>query len=201
MWGLHATLSELTGSRDGGEFEKFEDVGSLPFHYWLDIMNPTANQIRELEIAFGIHPLTSEDILAKDGREKLEEYAGYVFLVFAERQTTANSYREVNLNLLVFPGVIISVHHVPLKSFTQVMYHIRHSGLPASLPVDWVAYKYLDMITDEYVLMVDAIYREADLIEALITDILPGKEQVLRRIGNSFSVSHYAFIIDLSYSV
>ena len=122
----------------------------------------------------------------KGTREKLEEYTRYMYLVFNERQRVpnCNRYRDVNLNLLVFPGILLSIHQLPVRSLTQVMYHVRHSALPFNVPVDWVAYKFLDMITDEFVLMVDAIYREVDYLDTMVAEVSEGdKEEILRRIG------------------
>ena len=65
----------------------------------------------------------------------------------------------------------------------QVMYHVEYH-LPSIVPVDWIAYKFLDMITDEFVLMVDAIYREIDFLDNLVSESEDvDKEEVLRRIG------------------
>jgi len=162
------------------------EIMELPFIYWIDILNPSNSQVEDLQEAYSVHPLTSEDILIRGTREKLEEYSSYMYLVFNERQRVPNSnqYRDVNLNLLIFPGVILSIHMLPVKSLTQVMYHVQHSTLPNNVPVDWVAYKFLDMITDEFVLMVDAIYREVDYLDTMVHDIGEGnKEEILRRIG------------------
>lgn len=109
-----------------------------------------------------------------------------MYLVFNERQRVPNSnrYRDVNLNLLVFPGIVFSIHMLPVKSLTQVMYHVQHSTIPVNVPVDWVAYKFLDMITDEFVLTVDAIYREVDYLDTMVNDMGDeNKEEILRRIG------------------
>lgn len=35
----------------------------LQQRYWVDICNPTSEQMEMLEKAFGLHPLTTEDIL------------------------------------------------------------------------------------------------------------------------------------------
>jgi len=167
--------------------EDYDGDSEIPFRYWVDVLNPTSEQIEELQQALGFHPLTSEDLLLKGTREKLEEYPSYLYLVFNERQRVPNSnrYRDVNMNLLIFPpGIIVSIHLLPVKSLTQVMYHVQHGTMPADVTVDWVAYKFLDMITDEFVLMVDAIYREVDYLDTMVSDVGDeDKEDVLRRIG------------------
>jgi len=64
------------------------------------------------------------------------------------------------------------------------LYHVQYGSLPEIVPVDWIMYKFLDMITDEYVLMVDTIYREANYLDNMVADIgINNREEVLRRIG------------------
>ena len=48
--------------------------------FWLDISRPDSRDVRFLEDVFGIHPLTAEDIITADTREKVEIYDGYLFL-------------------------------------------------------------------------------------------------------------------------
>ena len=63
------------------------------------------------------------------------------------------------------------------------MYHVQYQ-LPAIIPIDWIAYKFLDMITDDFVLMVDSVYREVDYLDTMVSNMTEGnKEEILRRIG------------------
>ncbi|TIA89584.1 hypothetical protein E3P99_02018 [Wallemia hederae] len=52
--------------------------------WWLDIKSPTWDDMRSLCKIFPLHPLTQEDILQQDTREKLETFSGlgYTLIVF-----------------------------------------------------------------------------------------------------------------------
>ncbi|BGP33419.1 hypothetical protein JCM10296v2_005220 [Rhodotorula toruloides] len=52
--------------------------------WWLDIMCPSVADMRELRKLVPLHPLTIEDILHQETREKMESFAGlgYYFIVF-----------------------------------------------------------------------------------------------------------------------
>ena len=95
---------------------------SLEYKYWIDVLNPSADQMEQIQQAFGIHPLTSEDILTKGTREKIEEYTTYTYLVFNERQQILNSnrFQEVNVNILIFPGLIFTFHNLAINSLSMV---------------------------------------------------------------------------------
>jgi magnesium transporter len=49
--------------------------------WWLNMVNPT-EEIRPICRAFGIHPLTAEDIQTQETREKVELFPSYYFACF-----------------------------------------------------------------------------------------------------------------------
>lgn len=61
--------------------------------FWLDVLNPTEEEMKVLSKAFGIHPLTTEDIFLGEAREKVELFRDYYLVCFrsfdivAERHT------------------------------------------------------------------------------------------------------------------
>ena len=64
-----------------------------PQPFWLDVLNPTEEEMKVLSKAFGIHPLTTEDIFLGEVREKVELFRDYYLVCFrsfdivAERST------------------------------------------------------------------------------------------------------------------
>lgn len=53
-----------------------------PSPFWLDILNPTEDEMKVLSKAFGIHPLTTEDIFLGETREKVELFRNYYLVCF-----------------------------------------------------------------------------------------------------------------------
>lgn len=53
-----------------------------PIPFWLDIMNPTEEEMKVISKAFGIHPLTTEDIFLGETREKVELFRNYYLVCF-----------------------------------------------------------------------------------------------------------------------
>ena len=49
--------------------------------FWLDIVDPDEEDFEILAKVFGFHHLTIEDVQHKQQRPKLDEYAGYSFMV------------------------------------------------------------------------------------------------------------------------
>lgn len=50
--------------------------------FWLDVLDPTEEEIKVLSKTFGIHPLTTEDIFLGEAREKVELFKSYYFVCF-----------------------------------------------------------------------------------------------------------------------
>ncbi|CDO96559.1 unnamed protein product [Kluyveromyces dobzhanskii CBS 2104] len=53
-----------------------------PSPFWLDILNPTEEEMKVVSKAFGIHPLTTEDIFLGEVREKVELFKDYYLVCF-----------------------------------------------------------------------------------------------------------------------
>lgn len=69
-------------------FSELDDV--TPF--WLDILNPTEEEMKVLSKAFGIHPLTTEDIFLGEAREKVELFKDYYLVCFRSFDIVAERY-------------------------------------------------------------------------------------------------------------
>lgn len=50
--------------------------------FWLDVLNPTEDEIKVIAKSFGLHSLTAEDILLGESREKVEVFNNYYFICF-----------------------------------------------------------------------------------------------------------------------
>jgi Mg2+ and Co2+ transporter CorA len=102
---------------------------------WVDIENPTEQDMKVVEAKFGLHPLTTEDILnfstgiiiaaishLVDAREKTESFENYLFVVTKEMGyfEGSNILHASNINSIVFPGVILTIHPDGVSSISMV---------------------------------------------------------------------------------
>jgi magnesium transporter len=91
--------------------EKPKRYGPRPV-FWLDVLQPTEAEMRLLSKSFGIHPLTTEDIMTQEAREKVELFRNYYFVNYRsfEQDVTREDYLEpVNMYVVVFREGILSV--------------------------------------------------------------------------------------------
>ncbi|KAI7829594.1 hypothetical protein BC939DRAFT_12095 [Gamsiella multidivaricata] len=157
-------------------------------YFWLDVLAPTDEEIRMLSQVFRIHPLTTEDILMEEGREKCEMFLNYYFVCFRTFVLDPNSHnylQALSVYTLVFPAGIISYHFRPVPHCRNVRKRIRHLKERIEVTPDWINYAIIDDIVDTFAPLIRQVEAEVDMIDELVL-ILKESEQtdMLRRIGN-----------------
>jgi magnesium transporter len=101
---------------------KAKRFGSRPT-WWLDVLSPTEAEMRCLSKTFGIHPLTAEDILMQEAREKVELFRNYYFVnyrTFEQDQNSEHFLEPVDMYVVCFREGVISVCSLPHPSFSPL---------------------------------------------------------------------------------
>jgi magnesium transporter len=114
--------------------------------------------IEKIGSAFGIHPLTLEDIVNTGQRPKIDDFEDYIYIVFKMLifdETTCHISSE-QVSLIVGPRFIISFQEIEGDVFNFVRerlrkgrIHMRKSG------PDYLAYALMDAVVDHYFLILE----------------------------------------------
>lgn len=192
--------TRITGSGDGGRtlphrFSLFhsesEDTVHSPdiaglvalgqlveqaFHHgdatwWLDVTCPTDAEMKVIAKAFGIHPLTAEDIRMQELREKVELFRNYYFVcfhTFEQDKELAEYLEPINVYIVVFKEGVLSFHFSPVNHPALVRRRVRQLRDYVEVLADWICYALIDDITDAFVPVINGIEYEADAIEDLV---------------------------------
>ncbi|KAJ1962597.1 CorA metal ion transporter [Dispira parvispora] len=158
--------------------------------FWIDITRPTQKDMDLITQVFRIHPLTEEDILTEECREKCELFSHYYFTSFHTYYSDPDSpefMEPISLFIIVMQDGILSFHRQPVHHPQNVVE--RMDALPDSGSVispDWIHYALIDDITDSLSPLVELISREVESIDELVL-ILRANEQsdMLQRIGTA----------------
>lgn len=148
--------------------------------WWLDVMSPTETEMKVISKTFGIHPLTTEDILMQEQREKVELFKHYYFINYRtfEQDENSEDYLEpVNLYVVVFREGVISFHFSLTPHPANVRRRIRQLSDYLVLSPDWISYAIIDDITDAYAPMIQRIEEEVDDIDEAILRLHSNEEQ------------------------
>ncbi|CCE66297.1 hypothetical protein TPHA_0P01390 [Tetrapisispora phaffii CBS 4417] len=136
--------------------------------WWLDCSCPTDDEMRCIAKAFGIHPLTAEDIRMQETREKVEMFKSYYFICFHtfENDKESEDYLEpINVYIVVLRTGILTFHFGPISHCANVRRRVRQLRDYVNVSSDWLCYALIDDITDGFAPVIQSIEYEADTIE------------------------------------
>ncbi len=136
--------------------------------WWLDVLSPSEQEMKILSKAFMIHPLTSEDILLQETREKVELFRNYYFVnyrTFEQDMNNEDFLEPVNMYIIVFREGVISFHFSLTPHPANVRRRIRQLKDYLILSSDWISYAMIDDITDAFAPLIQNIEDEVDDID------------------------------------
>eukprot|EP00727_Mastigamoeba_balamuthi_P006393 m51a1_g2374 hypothetical protein (344) ;mRNA; f:670072-671216 len=156
---------------------------------WVDIQSSDPATVVQLGQAALMHPLSIEDCLNPDGREKAEAYDRYLFVVLAEARWKegTNWLLNVNVCIAIFADVVFSFHHSPVHCVPFVISQILSQvGGPRPPSPSWVMYALVDHILDMHFVLVNQVVLEVHTLEQIVL-ILGESEQddVLLRLAHA----------------
>jgi magnesium transporter len=112
--------------------------------WWLNMNNPTEEEIRAICKAFGVHPLTIEDIGTQEAREKIELFPSYYFACFrsfhVEQIEGGQEYEPFNIYVVVFREGTLSFSFSPNPHAAHVRKRITALKDYVALSSDWICY-------------------------------------------------------------
>lgn len=94
----------------------------------LFLLGSKSNLVAERQV-FGIHPLTTEDILLEETREKIELFRNYYLVCFRsfDQDPYSQTYLEpLNMYIIVFREGTLSVSALALLSFYLISTLLDH---------------------------------------------------------------------------
>ena len=128
----------------GDSFRDLFQLGPEGGVWWLDVLNPTEAEVSAISRAFSIHPLTTEDILTQESREKVELFKQYYFVCFRtfyQLDKTSEQFMEpVNFYMVVFRDGVLSFSFTENPHAANVRKRIGKLRDYVSLSSDWICY-------------------------------------------------------------
>ncbi|OAA37480.1 CorA family metal ion transporter [Metarhizium rileyi] len=157
----------LPGEDIRGLFELPEDEADGV--WWLNVNTASKEEVQGICKAFGVHPLTIEDIITQEAREKIELFPSYYFACFRSfnvvEEPDGIEYEPFNIYVLVFREGTLSFSFAPNSHASQVRKRITALKEYVSLSSDWICYALIDNIVDSFAPAIRTIELEADAIE------------------------------------
>ena len=137
--------SELGGLLLPGErFRDLFELGPDGGVWWLDMLNPSEEEVFAICKAFGVHPLTREDITTQETREKVELFRSYYFVCFRsfyqEDKTSELFLEPINVYAVVFREGLLTFTFCVNPHAANVRKRIGRLRDYVNLSSDWICY-------------------------------------------------------------
>jgi len=117
------TIKDLTGISliKLVKYPKMRNIIRGPKITWVDIQDPTEEDIKYLKRKFNLHPLVLGEIIPPGHRPKVERYKRYLFMIlyYPVYSKEKRETRPRELDIIVTKNVLITSHYksiVPLKA-------------------------------------------------------------------------------------
>ena len=136
---------------------------------WIDVVEPTPDELRLLGEEFGFHPLALEDALRRHQRPKLDHYDGFLFLVFYGLETVDGRPVLREVDLFAGNNYLVTIHDGRLAAIPETA--DRWCANVANLGnrgIGLLVYSLLDAIVDGYFPVSDALAERIDQLEETI---------------------------------
>lgn len=132
---------------------------------WVALSNPDPEELAEMQMEFGLHPLAVEDAHHGHQRPKIEEYGDSLFCVL---QTVEVAGDEINIGevaIFAGPNFVLSVRSRTAQGFASVRARCEREPHLLKHGSGFVLYALMDTIVDRYFPVVDALEDELERIE------------------------------------
>lgn len=158
------------------------DRGDQPGCTWIDIDGLNDDRIlQSVGDRFNLHPLLMEDVLNTDHRPKVEEFQDTLFVVakmLGLDDETGGIHSE-QICFVLRKGLVISFQERPGDVLDPIRERIRKdTGRVRRAGADYLLYALLDVIVDNYFLIVEELGERIEALERKVM-LKPGNEDLL----------------------
>jgi len=147
---------------------------------WIGLVDPTAEELRTLQEAYGLHPLAVEDAAKGAQLPKLDVYGDQLFVVARTAALLDGRISYGETAIFVGHSHLISVRHGSSRGHSALRAQLEASPLLLAQGVDYVLHAILDFVVDGYLPLVEAIEEEVLAMEHKTIDQFLSRGEVNR---------------------
>ena len=165
--------------------ETFDPLKELDVSHWLNFHSlEDKEQLTVLLDRMGLDKLLQEDLFAGNKRPRLEEYPDYVFFTFVSALPVSGAKYELHkerISFMLGDNYLISFQEKSSDHFPVVRDRIENKrGKIRFKGPDFLLYRMLEAIVDNYMEVVEQIADNIDTLDKLV--LRTPKSEVLRRV-------------------
>ena len=161
------------------DHEKLAALRERDEFFWLDLTEPSAEEIKAMGDALSLHPIAVEDTIEFGQRPKLDSYGEHVLFVFFTvrkgRNTGEGLFEPVEIHIYVSGSFVITVRRAECTQLDAL-----HGELDAADPKaeEYIVYRIFDVLTDAFYPIIELLEERIDALEGLVLLGKPRQEQL-----------------------
>jgi len=153
---------------------------------WHDSVNPSEEDLVELQHKYRFHKLDIEDCLSENERPKIEEYSEYLFIVLHIAVKIGSRVVKEEVNIFLGKHFVVTISEgktdVIAKLWKQLHQSQKHREEFLQQGTGFFLYKLLDQLFDAGFPLIDSITKELRRIEVELFEKEEGPMNILRDI-------------------
>lgn len=133
---------------------------------WVDVTDPTEEDLQLIEGQFGFHHLAMEDARKQNQRAKMDEYEGFIFVTMrGAAQTDGDDGVAQEIDAFLGPRYLVTIHRGECAAITET--RSRWEQRPGRIPDEpaFLLYVLFDTVVDGYFPVMDALDGAIDAVE------------------------------------
>lgn len=148
---------------------------------WLDLDDPTADDLQILVQEFGLHPLAVEDAVHDHQRPKVDRYRSHLFVNVYAVRLDDDTVVTAEISMFVTPRALITVRKSAFDVDTLLERWDLDADLAEHTTVSFLLYGLLDAIVDGHYAAIETLEASAEDLEDQL--FVPRPEVDIRQHG------------------
>ena len=161
------------------ELDRLAELRERDEFFWLDLTNPSAEDMKAVGESLGLHPVAIEDTLEFGQRPKLDVYGDHLLFVFYTVRrgpdTGESAVEPVEVHIYISGSYVVTVRRSTCTELDEL-----HEELDTADPKaeHYIVYRIFDVLTDAFYPMIELLEEHIDAIEARVLLGKPRHEQL-----------------------
>ncbi len=153
---------------DSVDNQAIADLLARDEYFWLDLTDPDTDEVSAIGKAFSFHPLALEDMRKRGQRPKLDDFGGYMFLVYyGVREADGGEIELEEVHAFLSGGYIVTSHQRPSPALEEARRRLE-AQTPRS--EQFVVYRVIDGLTDTFFPVLERLDERMEQLDTEIFD-------------------------------
>jgi magnesium transporter len=138
-----------------------------PGRTWIDVAGrPSSEMLRDLGMAFNLHPLALEDVFHGNQRAKLDLYEGQGFIVLNDPSYEGGELQMRQVSIFFGENYVVSFHDHKLDIFKPVRDRVQTAGSRLRMfGIDYLVYALIDLVVDRKFPLIETLASHLEDLE------------------------------------